>query len=403
MTKILPYDPPIIIHHPTNLPPPMFLILTTAFLDILGIGILIPILPDIIKNFGVAEHWNPYSQGIYSIGMFLGGLIFGRLSDRFGRKSLLILTSWLNLVGYSILFLSLSKNLLPFETSILFMIFIVARFISGLGGSGFWVVQAYISDISKPAEKTKNMGFIGAAFGLAFLIGPAIGGLLSRWGIEYVIIGCMIAIALNFLMIIFRLPEPEKHAREMENEHTPFHFSREVIILLVLSFGGTLAFSSIQSGSSQYYADIFHFDADMIGYTLSLVGLIAIIYQGWLVKYVRRYLVEKQMIRVALFLMIISLTLFAMNRSVFWLFFIIPLFPLAMGSFQPSISSLIADKAGKEVGKVMGYNTSIVSVASIIWPFMVGTLYSIGKPLPFYISACIAALLFCIAIFWLRN
>ena len=71
----------------------MFLILTTAFLDILGIGILIPILPDIIKNFGVAEHWNPYSQGIYSIGMFLGGLIFGRLSDRFGRKSLLILTS----------------------------------------------------------------------------------------------------------------------------------------------------------------------------------------------------------------------------------------------------------------------------------------------------------------------
>ncbi len=91
------------------------------------------------------------------------------------------------------------------------------------------------------------MGFIGAAFGLAFLIGPAIGGLLSGWGIEYVIIGCILAIALNFLMIILRLPEPEKHTREMVSEHVPFHFSREVIILLVLSFGGTLAFSSIQS------------------------------------------------------------------------------------------------------------------------------------------------------------
>ena len=83
-------------------------------------------------------------------------------------------------------------------------------------------------------------------------------------------------------------------------------------------------------------------------------------------KYVRKYLVEKQMIRVALLLMVISLALFAMNRSVFWLFFIIPFFPLAMGSFQPSISSLIANKAGKEVGKVMRYNTSVVSVASII-------------------------------------
>ena len=379
------------------------LILTTAFLDILGIGILIPILPDIIRNFSVAEHWNPYSQGIYSIGMFLWGLVFGRLSDIYGRKHLLIVTSWLNLLGYTILYLSLSANILPFETRILFIIFIVARFISGLGGAGFGVVQAYISDISRPAEKTKNMWLIGAAFGLAFLIGPAIGGLLSKWGIQYVIIGCMLAIAVNFLMIIFRLGEPEKHTAEMHTEHVPFRFSKEVVILLILSFGGTLAFSSIQSGSSQYYADVFGFNANKIGYTLSLVWLIAVIYQWWLVKYVRKYFSEKQMIRIALFLMVVSLVLFAMNRSVFWLFFIIPLFPLAMGSFQPSISSLIASKAGKEVGKVMGYNTSIVSIASIIWPFMVGTLYSMGASYPFYASAIIASVLFLVAVFGLAN
>ena len=381
----------------------LFLILSTAFLDILGIGILIPILPDIIRNFSVAEHWNPYSQGIYSIGMFLWGLLFWRLSDIYGRKNLLVVTSWLNLLGYVVLYLSLSAYILPFEASILFIIFIGARFISGLWGAGFGVVQAYISDISQPAEKTKNMGLIGAAFGLAFLIGPAIGGLLSKWGIEYVIIGCILAIAVNFLMIIFRLGEPEKHTAEMHTEHTPFHFSKEVILLLILSFGGTLAFSSIQSWSSQYYADVFWFNADKIGYTLSLVGLIAVIYQWWLMKYVRRYFAERQMIQIALFLMVVSLTLFAMNRSAFWLFFIIPLFPLAMGSFQPSISSLIASKAGKEVGKVMGYNTSIVSIASIIGPFMVGTLYSIGHSYPFYASAAIAALLFLVALFWLAN
>lgn len=168
--------------------------------------------------------------------MFLGGLLFGRLSDKYGRKNLLILTSGLNLIGYITLFISLSKGFLPVGVNVLFLIFIAARFISGLGGAGFGIVQAYISDISKPAEKTKNMGLIGAAFGMAFLIGPAIGGLLSKWGIEYVIIGCSIAIAINFLMIIFRLPEPKKHVEEMHTEHVPFHFSKEVIILLILSW-----------------------------------------------------------------------------------------------------------------------------------------------------------------------
>lgn len=164
-----------------------------------------------------------------------------------------------------------------------------------------------------------------------------------------------------------------------------------------------MAFSSIQSGSSQYYADIFHFNANQIGYTLSLVGLIAVIYQGGLVKYVRRYFVEKQMIQIALALMVLSLLLFAINRSVFWLFFIIPLFPLAMGSFQPSISSLIANKSGKEVGKVMGYNTSVVSIANIMGPFLVGTFYAVDKSLPFFVSSGIAAILFGVAMLGLDK
>jgi MFS transporter, DHA1 family, tetracycline resistance protein len=381
----------------------MILILITAFLDILGMGILIPVLPDIITAFWVAESWNPYSQGIYAIGMFLGGLAFGRLSDTYGRKNMLILTSGLNLTWYIMLYISLAHDIFPWELSLLFILFIAGRFVSGLGGAGFGIIQAYISDISKPSEKTKNMGLIGAAFGLAFLMGPAIGGLLSKWWVEYVIMGCTLAIAINFLMIIFRLPEPTKHIAEMHDNHIPFHFSREVILLLLLSFGGTLAFSSIQSGSSQFYADVFGFDSDQIGYTLSLVGLIAVIYQGGLVRFVRKYLDEKQMIRVALFLMMISLGLFAMNQSVFWLFFIIPLFPIAMGSFQPSIGSMMANKAGKEVGKVMGYNTSIVSIASIIGPFMVGTLYEKSHALPFFVSAGIAGLLFMIAMVGLKK
>ncbi len=387
----------------------MALILVTAFLDILGIGILIPILPDLIKDLWATEAWTAYSQWIYAVGMFFWGLYFGKMSDTHGRKNMLIATSGLNLLGYVILFISLSSfitglpNLWSYQVG--FFLFMIARFVSGLGWAGFWVIQAYISDISTPANKTKNMGLIGAAFWLAFLVGPAIGGLLAGWGwVDYVIIGCIIAITINFLQIIFKLPEPSKHVIAMhDDDHVPFHFSETVIVLLILSFGATLAFSAVQSGSTQYYFDVFQFDSTMRWYTLSIVGLVAIIYQGGLVKYVRRIWDEKQMIQIAMGIMAISLALFAWNTSPFWLFFIIPLFPLAMGSFQPSLGSLMASKAGKEVGKVMWYNTSVMSVGNIIGPFLVGTLYAAHPTLPFWVSAGIAVFLFLLAFWKLRR
>lgn len=380
----------------------MLLILITAFLDILGIGILIPVLPDIIIHFWVSEAWTPYSQWIYSIGMFIGGLIFWRLSDKYWRKNLLSITTSFNLIGYIILWLSLSHGIISENIGFLFIVFLIARFISGLGGAWLWVAQAYISDISTRETKTKNMGMIGAAFGFAFLVGPAIWWVLSKWGIEYVILGCIVAISINLILILSILKEPTKHIQEMHTEHAPFHFSRLMIVLFLLSFGGTLAFSAIQSWSSQYYKDVFHFNADQIGYTLSMVGLIAIIYQGWLIKYVRKFFSEIRMIQIALVFMVVSIFLFAINRSTFLLFPIIALFPIGMGTFQPAINSLIAGKADKEVWKIMGYNTSVISIAWIIWPFLVWTLYEINYSLPFYVSAMISLLLLIIALIGLK-
>lgn len=385
----------------------LVLILITAFLDILSFGILIPNLPDIILGFGMSESWTAYSQGFAAIGTFIWGLFFGKLSDIYGRKRMLVYTSGLNLLGFILLFCSLILTIgTSFSVawiSTLFLLFIVSRIIWGLGGAGFWVVQAYISDISAPSERTKNMGLIGAAFGFAFLVWPAIGWLLGQWGIEYVILWSIVAVGINFLMIIAYLPEPTKHITEMHTENVPFHFSREVIILFILSFGTTLAFSSIQSGSSQFYLDIFHFDSTMRGYTMSLVWVVSILYQWWLVRYVRAVFLEKQMIFLALWLMTIAFILFAYNRSTLFLFAILPLFPLAMGSFWPSISSLFAQKAGKDVGEVMGYNTSVTSIAMAVAPFLIGMLYEIDKPLPFLISGIIAFLLFILAFWGLRK
>ncbi len=400
------------------------LILITAFLDILGISLFIPILPSIIEGFGVNPSWTGYTQAFYAIGMFVGGLFFGRLSDTYGRRKMLTYTSVINLASYIIMLVSIwsihvnmgsiashsSVSELDHLWSILsgitpiFLLFLVARFIGWLWGAGFGVIQAYISDISSPAEKTRNMGLMGAAFGTAFLIGPAIGWLLSTvTSIPAIIILCLIVIAVNVFSIYFFLEEPKKHAETIRVQLTDFHFSHTVIVLLILSFWATLGFAAVQSMSTQFYADRFHFDATKIGLTMAMVWLISIVYQWWLVKYIRKHLDELKMIRLAFLVLLIGFVGFSLNQNQYLLFFWIALMPIGMGSFQPSVSSLIAQNAGKEVGKVMGYNTSIQSIGQIFGPIIAGMAYiTPGSGLPFLISAGIFGILLILA-FWTET
>lgn len=401
----------------------MFLILATAFLDILWMSLFLPMLPNIIASFGVNPSWSGYTQAVYACGMFIGGLFFWKLSDTYGRKKILSFTSIINFVSYIIMLVSVWKLTEQLNTASLtsdtidigvslidvfhwftpmFVLFLVARFVGGLGGSWFGVIQAYISDISSPKDKTKNMGLIGAAFGLAFLIGPALSGLLSQVvSIHMILILCSLVIALNVLSIWVFLKEPVKHIHTEEIHLADFHFSRTVIVLLILSCGATLGFSAVQSMSGQFYADRFHFNITQIGYTMAMVWFIAIVYQWFLIKYIRAYFDEIIMIRLAFFILMFSFIWLALNNNQYVLFFWIALFPIGMWAFNPSIGSLIAQKAGKEVWKVMWYNTSIQSIGQIFWPILAGTLYGINIGLPFLVSAGIFWILCLISIIWL--
>ena len=393
------------------------LILATAFLDILGMSLFIPLLPSIVSAFGVHASWTGYTQAVYAVGMFVWGLFFGHLSDVYGRKRMLSFTSIINLMSYAIMLVSVwtmtvwegqgmsfsetsSTNLshlaLAFQwLTPMFLVFLLSRFVWGLGGAGFWVIQAYIADISSPAERTKNMWLMGASFGIAFLIGPAVSGVLYQFvSIHIIILVTFFLIFLNVLFIWFMLEEPRKHVHTEEVHLADFHFSHTVLLLLTLSFGSTLAFSAIQSMSTQFYADRFHFSATQIGYTMAMVGLISVLYQGWLVRYVRAYLDEYKMLRLAYVILAFGFVGFAWNQSPYWLFFWVGLFPLGMWSFRPSLGALLAKSAGREMGKVMGYNTSIESIWQIIWPILAGMLYvTAGSGLPFYASAGVFFLL----------
>jgi MFS transporter, DHA1 family, multidrug resistance protein len=377
--------------------PQLPLILATAFLDILWLGIFIPVLPDIISRFGIAASWSGYTQGIYALGMFIGGLYFWRLSDIRGRKNILSITSILNLISYIIMLISIWS--LPMKWSIpdsiwggftvFSSIFLISRFIGWLWWAGFGVVQAYISDISSQEERTKNMGLMGAMFGLGFLIWPALGAILFEYvGIHGTIIACVIAIAINILAVVFFLEEPKKHVEQEESDFfEKFSFSKYVIILFILTLGCSIAFASIQSMSPQYYKDVFWFTPREIGFTMSAVWLVLILYQGYFIKFVRKVFDEAQMIQAAFLVLIFAFIGFSLNTSPMWIYFWVAFFSLGMGSIQPSIGSLLSAKAGKEVGKVMWYNTSVASIGQIIWPILMGTLYTFSYTFPFLVSA----------------
>jgi MFS transporter, DHA1 family, tetracycline resistance protein len=379
------------------------LILTTAFLDILGMSLLIPSFPAITEHFHQAESWSIWTQAIYSLGMVLAGSIVGRLSDTYGRKNLLLATTTINIIWYLATYFALKLGNTVGISG--FLIYLGARFVAGIWGSGFWVVQAYISDISSGADRTKNMGMMGAAFGMAFLIGPALWGILAKTiGIEGLLLVSTAIIVANLFWIIYGLPEPKEHVSEMKTvDTTEWKMTNEIYFLLALSLFATIGFTAIQWGSSQYTTDRFDFDTAMIGYSMGVVGITSIIYQGFLVRFVRKWLIETQMMKLWLFLVTIGLILYAWNPYPMWIFIIVILFPLGMGSFNPSVAALLSKDAGKHAGRVMGLNTSMAGVGGIIGPILIGWLYAINISLPFWVSAGLFGVLFLSTLFYFRK
>jgi DHA1 family tetracycline resistance protein-like MFS transporter len=379
----------------------LLLVLITAFLDILGLSILLPVFPEITAHFHQSESWTMWTQSVYAVGMFFSGIFIWNLSDKYGRKKMLIVTSWFNLLGYIATLYALNIGSTIGITG--FAIYLSARLIAGIGGSGFWVVQAYISDISTSETRTKNMWMMGAAFWTAFLVWPAIGWILaSHWGTNGILYVSIAIIAINFLWIIFGLPEPTHHMKEMGNvDIKEWKMTNEIYVLLFLSLGATIGFSVINSWSGQFYTDKFDFDSKLLGYTMAMVWLISIIYQWFLVKYVRKYLNEEHMMQTWLLVLTIGMILLAINETALLVFLIIILFPLGMWSFNPSLSSLLSKDAGKHAGRVMWMNTSVTGIGWIIWPVLTGWLYGINITLPFWASAWLFFVLFIISILFL--
>jgi len=354
-------------------------IFITLLIDVMGWGLIIPVMPQLIsqlKDIPVNEA-SPYGAWLlsaYAITQFVFAPVIGNLSDKYGRRPVLLCS----LIGFGIdyLFLALAPT---------YGWLFIGRIIAGITGASFTTATAYIADISTPETRAKNFGMIGAAFGLGFIIGPALGGLLAGLGVRAPFYAAAILCLLNTLYGYFVLPESlsEEHRREFHwKRANPFGslllFRRYPMIgkLAISFFLIYMAAQSVQGNWSFFTIYRFHWSEKMVGISLAVVGLLVGIVQAGLTRVVNPKIGDERSIYLGLLLYTLGLVLFAFATQS-WMMFAF-LIPYCLGGIAgPSLQSVLSGHVpANEQGELQGALTSLMSLTTILGPPLMNNLFT---------------------------
>lgn len=380
---------------------PLFVLFITIFIDMLGFGIIIPILPIFTKELGAEDYQIGLIAMIYPIMNFFFAPLWGTLSDRYGRRPIILISVFITGLAY-----------LVFAQVNGLVILFFSRMLSGIGSANISVAQAYISDVTSVKERTKSLGFLGAAFGIGFIIGPTIGGYLKSisapgqvdW-VGYVAAGMSF---INLIMAYFMLPESLKD--KQANAKFNFKVVTGIITelrkpsireLLLINFIFIAAFMLMQMACSLMWKEIDELTDQQIGYVFAFIGLATAIIQGTLVGRMVKWLGEQKLITYGIFFMITGLVLLPLvGKSYFVPFelFGLTLIALANGCLTPGITSLLSKYANpREVGQVLGVNQSFGSLARAAGMGFSGFLYGMNFQVPFFVGALMMGVCFILA------
>ncbi|MEZ4869832.1 MAG: TCR/Tet family MFS transporter [Caldilineaceae bacterium] len=359
--------------------PSIGFIFVTLLLDILGLGLIIPVLPELIKTFTN----NSFEQasttlgiltGIFALMQFLFSPILGSLSDQYGRRPVILI---------SLLGSGLDYLLLAFAPSLPW--FFLGRVIAGITSANITTATAYIVDVSPPAKRAQNFGIVGAAFGLGFIIGPAVGGLLGGYGLRVPFLVVAGITLLNWLYGYFVLPEslqPENRREFSWARANPVgSLSGLAQYPIVLALAGTLVLSNLaqfglQSTWVLYTEYRFGWNVGAVGLSLAVVGLSAMIVQGGLIRAIIPRLGERRSLIFGLSISVISFTLYGLAYEG-WMMYVIP-FLGALGSLaQPSAQAIITQNVkDNEQGAIQGALTSLNSLTGVVGPLLATYVFS---------------------------
>jgi DHA1 family tetracycline resistance protein-like MFS transporter len=358
--------------------PAIGFIFITLLIDVMGLGIIIPVMPKLISelvggSLSDAARYGGWILFSYSFVQFICAPIVGGLSDQFGRRPVLLAS----LLGFA-----LDYMFVAYAPSIIWLF--VGRIIAGVMGASFTTGAAYIADVSTPEKRAQNFGLIGAAFGLGFIIGPVLGGLLGQYGSRVPFLAAAGLSMLNFVYGLFILPESlkvENRRKFSWDRANPIgalkHLQKYPVISgLIISLALLyIAMHAVQSNWSYYTMEKFHWDERIIGYSLGAMGLLGAIVQGGLIRLIIPKLGQKRGVYLGLFLYSLGFVLFSFARETWMMFaFMVPY--ILGGIAGPSLQGIISTQVpSNEQGELQGALTSLMSLTSIIGPPLMSNLF----------------------------
>lgn len=380
------------------------LIFLTVFIDLLGFGILIPILPTFAKiELSVDETAIGVVVAVYSFVQFLFNPILGKLSDKYGRKPIIVISLFINAIGYV---------LFAFTTS--FIILLVARIVAGIGGSSISVAQAYIADVTTKENRAKGMGVIGAAFGLGFVFGPLMGGFLSSYG--YMVTGFASAAfsVLAFIVTIALLPESNVNRKALAETKRKLIdvdglknvFAKpERAMLIFLFFVLTFSFANIYGTFALLGLQVYGFSDMQNGFMFGIIGLTSAIVQGGLIGRISKVVSKKNILKFGSFFIMAALALIPYGDTFLGLAIICIFLSIGTGIFQPTVLSLISEVTPEdEQGVTLGVNQSVSAMARVLGPLWGGFAFEfLGYPFPFLTGAAFTLIIFIVTLFYIPK
>ena len=347
---------------------PLIVIFITIFIDMVGFGIVIPVLP--LYATGSIFHATNLQLGmlvgVYSFLQLICSPLFGKISDRIGRKPVLLVS----VLGTAIGFLVMGA------AGSLWMLFL-ARIIDGASGGNISTAQACIADVTPPEHRSKSMGLIGAAFGLGFVFGPAIGGVLSKYSLSAPFYFAAGLAFLNLFFIAFLLPEthgPEHRIQAHEKARISDVFKHHGALIGTIFgayFLSITAFSMMTTLFALFNLNRFHYDASHTGYILAYVGILGVLIQGGLLRRLMKKPIEKELAITGAGLLAVSMFLLPLCHSLGGLMLVCAGVALGNGFVTPTLNGLASRSADRRVqGRTLGLMQSAGSLGRVVGPLL---------------------------------